>query len=93
MKWEDITTYSRGCQERIPRIWQCPLSKNYKLTVHRHVYYENTWFVTVHETDIDAIDLHTDDLTEAKAKAVNILIDFLNKKKNEIEDVLAKING
>lgn len=80
LKWRDITSYSQGDNERIPKTWELRLEElNYRVIVSRHIYYENTWLLTCRNIDIEHFDLETDDIDEAKNKALKIVENHLNK--------------
>ena len=72
MQWKDITTYSHGDRVRTPRVWELDFGNRILLTVHRHIYYEDTWLMSgrIYGAEvINMIDLHTNDVEQAKAKA------------------------
>ena len=88
MNWEDGTSYSRFDHERIPRIWELPITKKMTLVVHRHIYDESTWFVTLHDHNsvvIDMVNLHTDNVDNAKANAIHLAMEYLQKQKDSIQ--------
>ena len=91
MEWKDITTYSRFDKKRIPRILEYRLNKELTIIVHRHICDESTWFVTIHGTKINMVDLHTDDLATAKNLAIEIFIAFLNEKIVEYKFAVEKL--
>lgn len=78
LKWRDITIYKQGDADRIPRTWELKLEElRYRVIVTRHRYYENTWLLTCKETNIELRDLETDDVEEAKYKALEIVENYL----------------
>lgn len=80
LNWRDITSYSQTNIERIPRTWELRLAElNYRVIVSRHIYYENTWLLTCKSIDIEHFDLETDDVDEAKNKALGIVENRLNE--------------
>jgi len=91
MKWEDGTSYSKFDHERIPRIWELPITKKMTLVVHRHVYDESTWFMTLHDHNsvvIDMINLYTDNAETAKANAVHFVLGYLYEQKDLIQSAI-----
>lgn len=79
-KWKDITTYMRGEKERVPKTWGLFLQElGYKVVVTRHIYAENTWILRCQKADIEFLDLETDDIDEAKEKAITIIKNYLNE--------------
>lgn len=80
LNWKDVTSYSQRDNKRIPRTWELDLEElNYKVIVTRHIYYENTWLLTCRGANIEQVDLNTDDIDEAKDKAIRIIADYLDK--------------
>ena len=77
LNWRDVTSYKQGDTERVPRTWELKLEElKYKVIVTR--YYENTWLLTFREANIELRDLETDDVEEAKNKALEIVKNYLN---------------
>ena len=88
MKWEDGTSYSKFDHERIPRIWELPIKNRMTLTVHRHIYNESTWFMTLRDhgaTVIDMVDMCTNNIDNAKARAIQLTMEYLHKEKDLIQ--------
>ncbi len=80
LNWKDCTSYSQGDDKKIARTWELILEElNYRVVVTRHIYYKNTWVLTCKKADIECFDLKTDDVNEAKNKALEIIKDYLNK--------------
>lgn len=79
LNWRDVTSYRQGDTERVPRTWELKLEElKYKVIVTRHRHYENTWLLTFREANIELRDLETDDVEEAKNKALEIVENYLN---------------
>lgn len=79
LNWIDITSYKKGDTERIPKTWELKLEElRYRVIVTRHIYYENTWLLTCREANIELHDLKTDNVEEAKYKALKIVENYLN---------------
>lgn len=68
IKVRDITSYSQGEKERLPRVIEVE-AFGIKFKVHRHIYYPGTWLLTCDYLKIDKKDLKTDDMQEALSKA------------------------
>lgn len=90
-EWKDITAYMQGEKERTPRTWELRLQElGYKVIVTRHLYAENTWIFKCREANIEFLDLETDNIEEAKEKAITIIKKHLNelllKVQNEIRN-------
>ena len=82
--WKDVSSYSQGDKERIPTVLELRrLSPfNTRLILHRHIYYPNTWLVSCKGTYIDKVDLHTDNVEEAKCLAVDYMIKYAEELLN-----------
>ena len=93
-KWADTTTYSRGDKERTPRVLSLSFKElNCEITVHRHVYFPDTWVLSCKSIGVDKRDLATNDLEEAKNKAIELVLDRLEKRRIEIEETIAEIKS
>ena len=47
MNWKDDSSYSQHDKERIPRIYNAKLTKDFVVTVHRHIHYApDMWLLT-----------------------------------------------
>lgn len=86
LKWIDSTTHSRWDKERKPRILNLALTKRWTLVVHRHIHDESTWFMTIHNTHVDMVNLRTDDLEIAKSKAIEYAINYMKEHVNELQN-------
>ena len=72
-EWEEVTTFSRGDKERIPRIWELNADK-LTITVHRHIHYlEDQWLLTCRPF-YDCFELQCEDIDDAKFEALNIML-------------------
>lgn len=76
--WKDVTSYSRGNKERIPRILEAEIC-GFTLTIHRHIHIPGTWLLSCCRLDLDNVDLRTDDFAEAENKAIAFFIKHLDK--------------
>jgi len=76
LKWNDITSYSKGDKERTPKVLRTRI-KNFEITIHRHIYYENTWLLTTDDFQIEKEDLYTDKFEEAETRAIDCILDKL----------------
>ncbi len=76
--WKDVTSYRRGDKERIPTILEAMIC-GFRICVHWHIYYQNTWLLSCHSLKIDNQDLKADCFDEATRKAINILITHLER--------------
>ena len=79
MKIQDVTIYSQLDKERIPKIVRFTTESGVIFTIHRHVYYPETWLIS--STGIcDNVDLKTDDFEEAKVRGITHIKAILDKK-------------
>lgn len=76
--WKDISSYSQRDTIKIPNNYEL-IVNNTKIHVHRHMYYPKTWLLSCHELGISQRDLETNDIDEAKEKAIDVLIAHLDK--------------
>lgn len=83
-KWKDITSYSQGDKERVPRVWKIHFG-DFELTVHRHIYYDpKMWLASSPLFERREMG---EDLEEAKKKAIELLKSKLTTAIKEMEDV------
>lgn len=74
--YKDITTYKQGDKEKEPRILEKEVN-GIKFTAHKHLYHGDKWFLTCRELNVEKRDLHTEDMEEAKEKAIIEMIKLL----------------
>jgi hypothetical protein len=79
-EWKDVTTYSQGEKERIPRIWEVRFGRA-RLSVHR-VHGIDGWYATC--LFWDRKSLQSDTVDEAKREAVKLLETELETALNEL---------
>lgn len=86
MKWQDGTSYSKSDKERIPRILEVNV-RGLTIIIHRIIHYDE-WHLTVRgKLNIKDLQLHTEDLEEAKIKGMEIVMNEILKLE-KIRDVL-----
>ena len=79
MKMQDVTIYSQSDKEHIPKIIRFTTESDVVFTIHRHIYYPETWLIS--STGIcDNVDLKTNDFEEAKVRGINHIKAILDKK-------------
>lgn len=92
-QWKDITSYSQRDIERIPSTLEfrklTPL--NTRLIIHRHIYYPDTWLVSCKGTEIDKVNLNTNNVEEAKTLAINYMMDYAEKLLDKWNNILTVI--
>lgn len=89
--YKDITTYSRNEKEKKPRVLENN-SNGVKFKVHKHIYYGNEWLLSCDELDIDKRDLNTEDIEEAKEKAIIEMVISLGKVIQKYEKAIKEIS-
>lgn len=73
--WKDVMSYKRDDTSRVPHAveWRPKLAAEIRLVVTRHIQYKNTWLMLCPAIGVTShYDLKTDDLEEAKAKALHL---------------------
>lgn len=91
MEWKDITSYSQRDKERIPRVLECKLAPNISVTIHRHIYYGNEWLLSCKFLGYDCFQLGTEDIENAKTKALVRVRDKLAEMNNLIAEAILSI--
>lgn len=90
--YKDITTYSRNDKDKKPRILENE-ANGIKFTIHKHIYYGDEWLLTCREIGVEHLHLHTDDMKEAREKAIIEMIRLLGIKISRFEKAIAEINN
>lgn len=92
--YKDITTYSRNDVKREIRVLENE-ANGIKFMVHKHIDYGNEWLLSCYELNISNVPLKTEDMNEAKEKALVEMAKFFNKMvqkyKKAIEELKVKI--
>lgn len=92
--YKDITTYSRNDVKREIRVLENE-ANGIKFRVHKHIDYGNEWLLSCYELNISNVPLKTEDMNEAKEKALVEMVKFFNKMvqkyKKTIEELKVKI--
>ena len=90
--YKDITTHSKGDIDRTPRILENE-TNGIKFTVHKHIYGGDEWFLTCRELGVEMHRLNTEDMKEAKEKAIIEMIRLLGIEISRFEKAIAEINN
>ena len=91
MKMQDITIYSRADKERVPKIIRFTTESGVIFTIHKHMYYPETWLIS--STGIcDNVDLKTNDFEEAKVRGINHIKNILDKKRMKYQSAIEELN-
>lgn len=91
MKMQDITTYSKSDKKRIPKVVRFTTESGVIFTIHRHMYYPETWLIS--SVGIcDNIDLKTDDFEEAKVRGITHIKAILNRKRMKYQSAIEELD-
>ena len=91
MKMQDVTIYSRADKERIPKIVRFTTESGVIFTIHKHVYYPDTWLIS--SVGIcDNVDLRTDDFEEAKVRGIIQIKAILDKKIMKYQSAIEELD-
>lgn len=88
--YKDITTYSQRDTNKSPRILENE-TNGVKFTVHKHIYYGDEWLLTCRELGVENRILNTEDIEEAKEKAIIEMIQLLGKAIRKYHKAIAEI--
>lgn len=90
--YKDITTYSKSEKDRTPRVLENE-ANGIEFTVHKHIYYGDEWLLTCRELGIEMKSLNTQDMEEAKEKAIIEMIQLLGNAISKYQKAIQEING
>lgn len=90
--YKDITTYSQREKNRSPRILENQ-TNGIRFTVHKHIYYGGEWLLTCRELGIENKTLNTEDMEEAKEKAIIEMIQLFGDAISKYQKAITEING
>lgn len=94
--YKDITTHSRNDVKSEIRVLENEVN-GIKFMVHKHIDYGNEWLLSCYELNISNVSLETEDMNEAKEKALVEMAEFFNKMvqkyKKAIEELKVKNTG
>ncbi len=80
-EWIDATSYRRG--ERAggnPRTLTLEIVTGMHITVTKHIHFDDEWTARAPELGIDRVGLGTEDLRDAKTKALEICLNLAKEK-------------
>ncbi len=89
--YKDITTYSQRDKERKPSVLENE-TNGIGFTVHKHIYYGDEWLLTCRELGVEQFCLNTEDMEEAKEKAIVEMIKLLGEKICRYKKAIAELN-
>lgn len=89
--YKDITTHSQKDKERKPSILENE-TNGIRFTVHKHIYYGDEWLLTCRELGVEHLRLNTEDMEEAKEKAIVEMIKLLGEEICRYKKAIAELN-
>lgn len=89
--YKDITTHDKRDTDIKPRVLENE-TNGVKFTVHKHIYYGDEWLLTCKELGVETRRLHTEDMNEAKEKAIIEMIQLLGNAIIKYQKAIAEIN-
>lgn len=79
-KWKDDSSYSRNDPHpRVATVWSLELPQRLRVIVHRHIHVPGVWFLSCHRLGIDTEQLKASELEDAKAEALETLIELVSR--------------
>lgn len=89
LNWQDETTYGRGQRGNIaPRTWGLTLA-GIQIIVTQHIKYGNQWTLYCPVLDYKTNKgLGTEDVEEAKDRAVRIILDAAEKRRDNLNSLI-----
>lgn len=91
--WQDITSYSRMDTERKPRVLECHLTTNISFKVHKHIHYGGVWLLSSECVGVRMVELGEMDVEEAKRKGMEVMLQKLKERKDEVDRAIASLMG
>ena len=89
--YKDITTHSRNDVKSEIRVLENE-ANGIKFRVHKHIDYGNEWLLSCYELNISNVPLETEDMNEAKEKAlVAVSYTNLDEIPNDITAVIKEL--
>lgn len=87
----DVTSYSQTDKERIPKILRFVTESGVIFTIHRHLYYPDTWLISSLGI-CENVDLGTDDFEEAKVKGMLYIKSILDRKRMKYQSAVEELD-
>lgn len=85
--WKDTTSYQQGDKQRIPKVLEVEV-EGFRIIIHRHKDYSNTWLLSCHELNIEKKDLDTDNFDIAEIQMLFYLYAHLDKYTKLRQEIL-----
>lgn len=88
LEWKDASSYSRSDKERIPTVWELKI-EGLRIVIHRIIHCPG-WHISCYDLNIEDEYLYTEDLEEAKAKGLDLVVKNIEKFMKVREVILSK---
>ncbi|RHP46991.1 hypothetical protein [Clostridium sp. AF32-12BH] len=85
--YKDVTSYSRASKTRKPSVLECD-ANGIKFRVHKYLHCGEQWFLTCRDLNVEQYSLNTEDMEEAKNKAIIEVTKLLYEKVKEYQDAI-----
>lgn len=89
--YKDITTHSRNDVKREIRVLENE-ANGIRFRVHKHIDYGNEWLLSCYELNISMVPLETEDMDEAKGKALIKMAEFFGKMIQKYQKAINELN-
>jgi len=90
--YKDITTYDRRDTERKPSILENNVN-GISFRVHKHIYCGDQWLLTCRELGAEQVQLHTENMEEAKKLGINKMKELLKDKIEKFQKAIEQLKN
>lgn len=91
INWVDVSSYSRGDEDRIPSSWMCKLGE-VDVRVHRHIHYgKETWLTSSQFLRFNNVKLNDTEIKVAKTAALNLAKRQIKKRIGCLQEALSEL--
>ena len=89
--YKDITVHSRNDVKSEIRVVENQ-TNGIRFRVHKHIDYGNEWLLSCYELNISKVPLETEDMDEAKEKALIKMAEFFGKMVQKYKKAIEELN-
>ena len=90
--YKDITTHSRNDVKSEIRVLENEV-KGIKFMLHKRIDYGNEWLLSCYELNISKVPLETEDMNEAKEKALVEMAEFFDKMVQKYKKAIEELKN
>ncbi len=90
--YRDITTYNQRDTERKPSILENNVN-GIRFSVHKHIYCGDQWLLTCRELGAEQVQLHTENIEEAKKLGIKKMKELLNSKIKKFQEAIKQLEN